>query len=183
MTAQALLGVSSVVLPGTTIGKGSTLGALASPSLGATLQPGLVHMGHPAMPIMKAAPGSACGDCPTGLAMRMAAAAFPAVQSTAVLGAISLAMVPTMMVVRSAAEMAAGHLGSTALLAAIVTMAVAASLALSGQVMKQALVGTLQPCDGIRKYSSHNLRRMLAWVCEVAANDLMGELGRCGFHS
>ena len=91
---QALLGVSAVLLPGTLVGQGATLGALASPRMGSSLKPGRVHMGQPAHPVLRAQPSSSEGEVPATRAMRVTVAVFPLVQAVAALAFTTLAAAP-----------------------------------------------------------------------------------------
>ena len=68
--------------------------------------------------------------------------------------------------------------GTTALAAALVTAVYGLGLTAFGAAGKRILVGRLAEASGIRKYSRHNLGRMLAWVLEMRANDLFGEAAR-----
>ena len=91
---QALLGVSAVLLPGTVVEQGATLGALASPRMGSSLKRGLVYMGHPAHPVLRAQPSSNEGEVPATRAMRVAVAVFPLVQAVTALAFTALAAAP-----------------------------------------------------------------------------------------
>jgi len=171
---QALLGVQSVLLPGTVVGAGATLGVLSSPVMGSSMKPGMVYIGTPAIPIMRAAPSPGDGETPTGLALRMLVAAFPAIQLAAGLVSTTAALAPAAV----AAYALSGAATSALISAAVVTGFAALGLGLVGAATKKLLVGTLKPATGIKKYSAQNLGRMLAWVLEMRADELFGHAVR-----
>jgi len=91
---QALLGLQSVVLPGTVVGAGATLGALSSPAMGSSLKPGMVHIGAPAIPMMRAPPSPGPGETPQGATLCTLVAAFPVIQVIAALASTTVALLP-----------------------------------------------------------------------------------------
>jgi acetyltransferase-like isoleucine patch superfamily enzyme len=163
-----------VILPGTVVGAGTTLGALSSPVMGSSLKPGMVYMGTPALPIMRAAPSPGGGETPEGLALRMLVAAFPAIQLAASLISTTAALAPAALAVYALSDAATSALVS----AAVVTGISATGLGVVGAAAKKLLVGTLKPATGIKKYSAQNLGRMLAWVIEMRSDELFGNAVR-----
>lgn len=152
------------------MGSGATLGVLASAPEGSTLVAGMLYVGSPALPVLRAAPCSETGEQACG-ALRLLASIFPALQLAAVALLTSLGAAP-------AAALASLLPAFTTLSPAAVTALYAACLGSLGAAAKKVLVGRLQPASGIKKYSAQNFGRMMAWVLEVAGNDLFGDAVR-----
>jgi acetyltransferase-like isoleucine patch superfamily enzyme len=58
LRAQAVFGVTAVIMPGVTLGDGAVLGAIAAADVGAELAGATLHMGVPAIPTTKHAAGA-----------------------------------------------------------------------------------------------------------------------------
>ena len=63
MCAQAIFGVTAVIMPGTQLGDGCVLGAIAAADVGQELAGGTLHMGVPAVPTTKHQTGAAARPC------------------------------------------------------------------------------------------------------------------------
>lgn len=169
---QALLGVSAVILPGTTVEAGATIGALCSPVAGGRTQAGMIHLGSPCRALLRAAPGTDRGEQPAGAAA-IAAAALPAAHATAAAALAVLAAAPAAIAGTAVASILGGVAG-----AAAASGVYGGALVQLSAAAKAALVGKLQPGTGIRKYSAQNVRRSVSASLEMRAQDLFAECGR-----
>ena len=177
MSMKALLGVQAVAMPGTTLGVGATLGALARTLPGSCLKPGFIHMGSPAKPLLKAAPANPEGDIPSSTAERLLVSLLPGLQ---LLGSWTLAVAALLPAAALAGvSVASPPSGATAVaLAALITATAAFGLTWTGAVVKKLLLGRLEVASGIRKYSVQNLMRMLFWTLDMKADDIIGQAVR-----
>lgn len=169
--------MQAVALPGTTLGEGATLGALARTLPGSCLKPGFIHMGSPAKPFMKAAPGNPEGEIPSSFQERLLVALLPALQ---LLGSWTLAVASLLPAAALAALLVASPpSGATAaVLTALLTATAALGLTWVGAAAKKMLLGQLEAGSGIQKYSVQNLMRMLVWTLDTKADELFGQAVR-----
>ena len=178
-TLQALLGVSAVAMPGTVIGAGSTLGAMAVTQPGGQLKPGCLYMGSPALLLMKAAPSPNFIDAPSSDGLRLTFALLPAIQPVMAYGVLASGLV-----MGGAAAMAGLHAlapSSAPVLATVAGSAFAAlgaALCVAGAAVKRCLLGLVEPMERFEKYSYYNLRRMLVHMADVPARDAFAEAMR-----
>lgn len=169
------MGVGSVVLPGTVVSEGATLGSMACPDIGATLKPGFIHMGTPAQPIIKAPPGSFCGEVPHGRFLRTLVALLPFIQICTALTGCSLSIAAAAFSAFSLRHLVAGRASLGPLVAAFVTAVLTIALPAAGLVVKHLTLGQLEPAEGIQKFSFQNLARMLLSAVDAQALSLFGE--------
>ena len=171
------MGVQAVVLPGTSVGKAATLATLSRAPMHSSLQPGLVYMGSPARPFMKAGPGSTDGEVPQTGALKAFAALLPGLQLLAGWAVAVAALLPAALIARL---LVASHPSSlhTLAAAAFVTAVAASGLMLVGAAAKKLMLGQLAPAAGIAKYSGQNLMRMLFWTLDAKLDDLFGRAVR-----
>lgn len=174
---QALLGVQATVLPEVTVGEGATLGALSRAVAGSTLAAGMIHMGCPAAPFMRAAPKSSDGETPVTVWLQAYVAILPILQ---LLGSWTLIVASLSPAATAAHLLALDQLSTAATLgsATLVTATAASGLALLGAFLKRTVLGKLEPASGIHKYSGQNLTRMLFWTLDTKADDTWGQAFR-----
>ena len=177
LASQALLGVQAVALPGVTIGQGATLGAMSCAALNSTLQPGMVHMGSPAKPLLRAAPKTAEGDIPDTLPTRTLVGLLPAVQLLGSCTVAAVSLLPAAALALLASRFSVSG-GLDLITAALITAMAACGLTWSGALLKAALLGRLEPAAGIRKYSRQNVLRMLFWTLDTTVDQIFGQAAR-----
>lgn len=173
---QSLLGVQAVVLPGSVVARGATIGALSHTAMNGITQPGMIHMGSPARPLIRAPPGSPDGEEPATLGLRVLAAFLPALQ---LLGSWSI-IVASLLPAASAAALLSGQLDMlpTAVKAAAITLTNVLCMTWAGALVKRAMLGKLAPESGIKKYSAQNILRMLFWTLDTSLDQVFGQAAR-----
>ncbi|CAK0786732.1 hypothetical protein CVIRNUC_009946 [Coccomyxa viridis] len=167
---HSLIGAAAVMMPGTTVGKGSTLGAMAASLPGAQLPGEMLYMGSPAQPVFKSN-GSEKAAGPKQETAKLMFQTWPFVQAAIAFGITTLATYITAVVALASVALYGSTLQASTPLLLVVASGLwtlyGSLLGCLGAAAKWSFTGRLEPHAGFSMYDSLSFRRALVLISEI----------------